>query len=83
VLKQLSPLNEIHDEVDSKRFDENELHAYDEGMVDLVQDCLLKMQVLQRVVLEYDVLSDALHGIELLRVFVLDEIDLYNNLKIC
>ena len=52
-------------------------------MVDLVQNCLLKMQVLQRIMLEHDVLSDALHGIELLRVFVLDEIDLYNNLKIC
>jgi hypothetical protein len=52
-------------------------------MVDLVQNCLLKMQVLQRVMLQYDVLSDALHGIQLLCVFVLDEIYLYNNLKIC
>ena len=48
-------------------------------MVDLVQNCLLKMQVLQRVMLQYDVLSDALHGIQLLRVFILDEIYLYNN----
>jgi hypothetical protein len=76
-------LNEIHDEVDSKRFDEYELHAYDEGMVDLIQDRLLKMQVLQRVMLKYNVLADALHGIELLCMFVLYEIYLYNILKIC
>jgi hypothetical protein len=33
--------------------------------------------------LEYDVLADALHGIELLCMFVLYEIYLYNILKIC
>ena len=76
-------LNEIHDEVDSKRFDENEFHAYDERMVDLVQDRLLKVQVLKRVMLKYNVLADALHGIELLCMFVLYEIYLYNILKIC
>jgi hypothetical protein len=75
MFEKFSSLNEIHDEVDSKRFDEYELHAYDEGMIDLVEDCFLKMQVLQRIVLEYDVFSDTLHGIELLRVFVLDEIN--------
>ena len=63
-------LNEIHDEVDSKRFDENELHANDERVVDLIQDCLLKMQVLQRVVLKDNILANALHRIELLRMFV-------------
>jgi hypothetical protein len=52
-------------------------------MVDLIQDRLLKMQVLQRVMLKYNVFSDALHGIELLRMFVLYEIYLYNILKIC
>lgn len=76
-------LNEIHDEVDSKRFDENKLHAYDERMVDLVQDRLLEMEVLQRIMLKYNVFADALHGIELLRMFVLYEIYLYNILKIC
>ena len=52
-------------------------------MVDLIQDRLLEMQVLQRVMLKYNVFSDALHGIELLRMFVLYEIYLYNILKIC
>ena len=52
-------------------------------MVDLIQDRLLKVQIFQRVVLKYNVLADALHGIELLCMFVLNEIYLYNILKIC
>lgn len=34
-------LNEVHDEVDAKWLNENKLHAYDEGMIHLIQDSLL------------------------------------------
>ena len=70
---QLRLLDEVHDEVDAKFLDEDEVHRDDERVVHLVQDLLLQMQVLQGVVLNHNVFADAFHGVEDLCVLVLNK----------
>lgn len=63
MLKQLSPLDEVHDEIDAKWLLKNKFHAYNEGMVHLVQNGFLKVQVLNRIVLDNDIFSNTFHCI--------------------
>jgi len=77
MLEQLPAPDEIHYEVDAVALDEHEFHAYDEGVVHLEQYQLFQVQVLQRVVLDHYVFSDALHRIELASCLMLDQIYLW------
>jgi hypothetical protein len=40
---------------------EDKFHAYNEGMVNLIQDFFLQVKVLNRVMLNYNILADAFH----------------------
>lgn len=55
-------LDVFHDEVNAVGPLEHKLHSHNEGVVHLQQDQFLQLDVLQRVILQDDVLSDALHG---------------------
>ena len=56
-------LDEVHDEVDAKGLVKYKFHAYNEGMVHLVQNSLLKMQVLDGIMLYNDIFSNTFHCI--------------------
>ena len=75
MLEELATLDELHDEVDAVGFLEDVVHANDEGMVNLVKDELLDLERLDRLVLDDHILSNALHGVELIILFVVDEVD--------
>jgi hypothetical protein len=76
VAEELSALDEAHDKVDAQFVLENELHVHYKGMVHLEEDVLLKLNVLILLIVNHDVLADALHRIEQLGALVLHEIDL-------
>jgi hypothetical protein len=57
----------------------HEFHADNKRMIHLVQDSLLQMQVLNRVVLNHDILPYTLHCIELLGVLILYQVYLNKN----
>lgn len=73
VLEEFTSLNEVHDKVDAEVLYEHVVHGYDEGVVNLVQNLFLQVQVLQAVMLKHDVLPNALHCIKLLGVPVLNQ----------
>lgn len=62
--------NIIHNEIYACCLEENVLHAYEEGMIDLEQYALLDVNVLYGVQLYHHVLTDAFHCIELLRLLI-------------
>ena len=75
MLEKLAALDELHDEVDSVRLLEDIVHPNDERMVHLIQDELLNLQRLDRLVLNDDVLSNDFHGEVLVLLFVPNEIN--------
>lgn len=68
-------LNEFHDKVDSIFVLEHVLHVHYEGMLNLEQNVLLKLNILKLLIINYYVLSDALHCIDLSRGLVLYKIN--------
>lgn len=74
--EQLASFDEAHDEVDAVFVLEYELHVHDEGVVHCVEDVLFELDVLPLLIVDHDVLTDALHRIDLLRNQVLDQVHL-------
>ena len=64
VLKELTTLDELHDEIDAVRLLEDVVHADDERMVHLVKDEFLDLEGLDGLVLNHHILSNALHRVE-------------------
>ena len=73
VAEKLTTLNEFHEEVDALLVLEHELHVHEEWVVNRVEDIFLKADVLELLMFNDNVLTDALHGIEVSVSFVLDE----------
>lgn len=76
VAEQLATLDEAHDEVDAGLVLEDELHVDDEGMLHRVEDVLFELDVLPLLIVNHDVLPDALHGVDLLSHQVLNQVHL-------
>lgn len=55
---------------------ENVLHVDEEGMVNGVKDVLLQSDVFELVVLQDDILPDALHGVQVLVIDIFNQEDL-------
>lgn len=66
-------LDEFHDEIDSEFILEHVLHVDDEGVFNAEEDVFLEFDVLVLLVVDDDVLPDALHGVDLLVLHVLNE----------
>lgn len=75
VLEQLAAWDKLHDEIDSVRSLVNVLHRYDEGVAHLQQNQLFQLYILNRVIVEDDVLPYAFHGIVGLIVREVHEVD--------
>ena len=71
--EKLSTFDKFHQEIDTELILEDVLHVDQEGVVHLEEDVLLHGDVVQLIVLKYEVFADALHGVESLRLLVLDE----------
>ena len=71
--EKLSTFDKLHQEIDTEFVLEDVLHVDQEGVVNLKEDVLLHGDVVQLIVLKYEVFADALHGIESLCLLVLDE----------
>ena len=71
--EQLTTLHKLHEEVDAELVLEDILHVHQEWVVDLSQNVFFELDVLHLFVFEYYVLSDALHGVELVGLGVLDQ----------
>ena len=71
---QLSTSDEVHQEVNSELSLEDVLHANDEWMLDTKHDMLLQSQVLKLLRVDHNIFPDALHSINLLRLFVADHV---------
>jgi len=67
VSEKLAALDELHEEVNSELILEDILHVYEEGVVNSVQDIFFKLDIFHLLVLNYDVLADALHSVQLPR----------------
>ena len=65
--EKLASLEELHEEVNSELILEDILHVYEEGVVDSVQDIFFELDIFHLLVLNYDVLADALHSVQLPR----------------
>ena len=74
--KEFSSLDKPHDKVDSVFVLEYELHVHNEWMLNRVKNVFLKLNVLELLIVNNDILSDALHCIDCLGCHVLDQIDL-------
>ena len=65
VSEKTSSLDERHDEVDTLFVLENVVKVYQERVIGSFQDISLHGQVLHLIVLDYELFSDAFHGIQL------------------
>lgn len=61
---ELSSLDEVHDEVDAEVVLEDEVHAHDERVFNIVKDVLLEFEALKEVLVNDHIFADALHGID-------------------
>lgn len=75
MLKQLSTLDKLHDEVDAISLLEDVIHTDNERVVDLIQNELLDFERFDRLVLNDDILTNDLHCIEFILPRAPDEID--------
>ena len=73
VTEQFTTLHELHQEVDTILVLEHILHVHEEWVIDRAQNIFLKLYVLHLLILQNDVLSDALHGIKFLGGYVFDK----------
>ena len=73
VSEQLTPFDELHQEINPKIVLEDIVHAHDERVFNRVEDVLLELDVFKLFVVNDDVLPDTFHGINLLSVHVLDQ----------
>ena len=73
VLEDHTALDKWHHEIDAEFILENEIHVYQEWVIHGLQNILLTFEVFELLVLNDEILPDALHCIELPHV-VLDEI---------
>ena len=76
VAEKFSTLNELHQEVNAVLILEYILHVHQEWMVDRVKSIFLELDVLHLLILQDDILTDALHSVELVVLLVFDEEDL-------
>ena len=76
VFEQFATLHELHDKVDAVGLLKDVVHTDDERMVHLVQNQLLNLERLDRLVLYYDVLPDCLHSVVLAADLAANEVNL-------
>lgn len=76
MLEELTTLDKLHDEVDTVGFLEDVVHANYKRMVDLIKDEFLDLERFDGLMLDDDILPDALHGVMPVVLFVVDEVDL-------
>jgi len=75
VLKELSTLDEVHDEVDPVRLLEDVVHANYERVIYLIQNELFNLERLHRFVLDDYILSDDFHSIQFVLALVTDQVN--------
>jgi len=63
--KELSTFDEVHDEKDSELVLKNVVHRYNEWMVDVIKNLLLKLEGIVLFVLNNYILTDTLHSVDL------------------
>lgn len=68
--EKLTALDEVHQEEDAEVIFEHVVHAHDERMLNRVQDLLLQLQRIHLLVFQYNILSNALHSINLFGFFM-------------
>ena len=73
VAEELTTLDEFHQEIDTELVLEDVLHVNQKWMVDGAQDIFFKLDVLHLLILQDDVLADALHCVELLGAHMLNK----------
>jgi len=76
MLKKLSTLDELHNEVDAVSFLEYVVHPNNEWVVDLVKDELLDLKRLDGLMLNHNVFADGFHSVEPVRDLVPHEVNL-------
>lgn len=76
VSEKLTSLDKSHNEVNSEFILEDELHVYQEGVVDWKEDVFFKLDVVHLLILNNDVLADTLHCEDVACAGLLHEVDL-------
>ena len=74
MLEKFSPLDVVHDEIDSVCFLEDIVHTYEERVVDLEENELFSQYVLLSIVLEDHIFPDALHRVVLVCLLAVDSV---------
>lgn len=90
VSEQLATLDKLHEEVNSKLILEDVLHVHEEGVVDSIQNIFFELDIFHLLVLNYNVLTDTLHSVQLTILCVLHQehfaegafTDHFQNLKV-
>jgi len=75
MLKELSALDELHNEVDPVCLLEDIVHTKDEGVINLVQDEFFNLERLDGFMLYHHIFANWFHGVELLVALALDQIN--------
>ncbi len=68
VSKKFTTLHEVHEEVNPELVLEDILHINQERVINRVEDIFFQLNIIHLLVLDDDVLSDALHGVKLTRL---------------
>ena len=72
VPKKLASLDEFHEEEDAILILENVIHTHNEGMTNVIENVLLELKRIHLLVLNNDILSNTLHGINLAGLAMFD-----------
>ena len=69
--EKLATFDKIHQKENSELILENVIHAYNERMVNFIQDFLFKLQTLHRVIFKDDIFSYTFHCVNFFRFYML------------
>jgi len=71
--EELTTLDEVHHEINSEFVLENILHINQELVLNGVQNLLLQLDILNLLVLDNDIFTDTLHGVEFVSFSILNK----------
>lgn len=71
--EEFATWDESHEEIDSVGGLENVFHVYEEGMINIEQDILLKFDIFELLIIDNDIFSYAFHGKYLICILMLDQ----------
>ena len=63
--EKFTSFDKVHDEVYSEIVLEDEVHAHNEWMLNVVEDILLKLETIEKVLVNHNILPNAFHCIDL------------------